>query len=193
MVMVTYTNRKGQTYYLRQGQTSKGNPKYHFAQHQEGGDLVDEIPAGYEIYENPNGRVFLRRIPAQTITPEEVTAVRGGMQRYGHLERFIIDVKKNAILVYTPDQDVDMLLDALSSIAGLIPGGAQEKLESILTYSPMLQFVLVDKANRLFQAYRFTFFSDFDDWMPIGTEGDLPALVKEYASHLEQDSYYELY
>jgi hypothetical protein len=29
--------------------------------------------------------------------------------------------------------------------------------------------------------------------MPIGTKGDLPALVKEYAPHLEQDSYYELY
>jgi hypothetical protein len=69
---------------------------------------------GYEIYENPNGQVFLRRIPAQIITAEEVAAVRDGMQRYGHLERFIIDVKKNAILVYTPDQDVDMLLEALS-------------------------------------------------------------------------------
>jgi hypothetical protein len=190
---VTYTNRRGKTYYLHQGQTSKGNPKYHFAQHQEGGDLVDEIPAGYEIYENPNGQVFLRKIPAQIITAEEVAAVRDGMQRYGHLERFIIDVKKNAILVYTPDQDVDMLLEALSPLGDVMRPGVRERLESYLNYSPMLRFVLVDKANRLFQAYRFTFFSDFDDWMPIGTKGDLPALVKEYAPHLEQDSYYELY
>jgi hypothetical protein len=190
---VTYTNRRGKTYYLHQGQTSKGNPKYHFAQHQEGGDLVDEIPAGYEIYENPNGQVFLRKIPAQIITAEEVAAVRDGMQRYGNLERFIIDVKKNAILVYTPDQDVDMLLEALSPLGDVMRPGVRERLESYLNYSPMLRFVLVDKANRLFQAYRFTFFSDFDDWMPIGTKGDLPALVKEYAPHLEQDSYYELY
>ena len=189
---VTYTNRRGKPYYLHQGQTSKGNPKYHFAQHQEGGDLVDAIPSGYEIYENPNGQVFLRKIPGQIITAEEVAVVRDGMQQYGHLERFVIDVKKNAILVYTPDQDVDMLVEALSPIAGLMPGGAQEKLESILTYSPMLQFVLVDRTNRLFQTYRFSFFSDIDDWMPIGTPGALPALIQDYAPHLEQDSYFEL-
>jgi hypothetical protein len=96
------------------------------------------------------------------------------------------------IPVYTPDQDVDILLEALSPITGLLPGTAQEKLEPILTYSPMLQFMLVDKTNRLFQTYRFSFFSEIDDWMPIGTPGALPALVQEYAPHLEQDSYFEL-
>lgn len=190
---VTYINRKSQTYYLHQGKTSKGNPKYHFAQHQEDDNLVDIIPLGYEIYENPNGQVFLRRIPAQIITAEEVTAARDGMRKYSHLERFIIDVKKDTILIYTPDQDIDLLLEAFGPITGLMPAGAEEKVESILTYSPMLQFVLVDRTNRLFQTYRFSFFGDIDDWMPIGTPGVLPALVKEYAPHLEQDSYYELY
>lgn len=189
---VTYTNRRGKTYYLHQGKTSKGNPKYHFAQVAEG-DLVDAVPPGYEIYENPNGQVFLRRIPAQIITDEEVAVVRDGMQKYGHLARFIVDIKKDTILIYTPDQDVDLLLEALGPIAGLMPGGAQEKLESILTYSPMLQFMLVDRLNRLFQTQRFSFFDEIDDWIPIGTAGALPALVKEYAPHLEQDSYYELY
>lgn len=189
---VTYINRKSQTYYLHQGKTSKGNPKYHFAQHMEG-DLVDTIPSGYEIYENPNGRVFLRRIPAQIITAEEVSAIRAGVRKYGRLARCIVDVKKDTILIYTPDQDIDLLLEAFGPITGLMPAGAEEKVESILTYSPMLQFVLVDRTNRLFQTYRFSFFGDIDDWMPIGTPGVLPALVKEYAPHLEQDSYYELY
>lgn len=190
---VTYTNRRGKTYYLYQGQTSKGNPKYHFSQSQESDNPVDAIPTGYEIYENPNGQVFLRRIPAQIITAEEVTAARDGMRKYSHLERFIIDVRKDAILVYTPDQDADLLLEAFSSLAGRIPRGAQERLEAILTYSPMLRFVLVDKTNRLFQTYRFSFLGDIDDWLPIGTPGALPALLQEYAPHLEQDSYYELY
>jgi len=189
---VTYINRKSQTYYLHQGKTSKGNPKYYFAQHQEDDDPVDAIPPGYEIYENPNGRVFLRRIPTQIITAEEAAAVKAGMRKYGRLARFIVDVKKDSILVYTPDQDIDLLLEAFGSIAGLMPAGAEEKLESILTYSPMLQFVLVDKANRLFQTYRSTFFRDINDWMPIGTPGDLPTLVQKYAPHLEQDSYFEL-
>ena len=41
---VTYTNRKGKTYYLHQGKTKKGNPKYFFVQHAEG-DLVEAIPS----------------------------------------------------------------------------------------------------------------------------------------------------
>lgn len=189
---VTYINRKSQTYYLHQGQTSKGNPKYYFAQRQEDGELVNIIPSGYEIYENPNGRVFLRRIPAQIITAEEVAAVKAGMQKYGRLARFTVDVKKDTILIYTPDQDIDLLLEAFGPLAGLIPGGAEEKLGAILTYSPTLQFVLIDQVKRLFQTQRFSFFSDIDDWMPIGTPGALPALVQEYAPHLEQDSYFEL-
>jgi hypothetical protein len=56
----TYTNRKGKTYYLHQGKTKLGNPKYFFALRDEG-NLVEAIPSGYEVYENPNGQVFLRR------------------------------------------------------------------------------------------------------------------------------------
>lgn len=189
---VSYTNRRAKTYYLHQGKTSKGNPKYSFAQKAEG-DLVDAIPPGYEIYENPNGQVFLRHIPAQIITPEEVAVVEDGMRRYGRVEHYIIDVKKNVILIYTPDQDVDMLLEAFSPIAGVLRAGAQTRLEEILTYSPMLQFMLVDKANRLFQTQRYCFLGGVDDWIMIGTMGTLFALVKEYVPHLGQDSYFELY
>ena len=42
---VTYTNRKGKTYYLHQGTTTKGNPKYFFALRDEG-NLVETIPPG---------------------------------------------------------------------------------------------------------------------------------------------------
>ena len=57
---VTHTNRKAKTYYLHQGTTKTGNPKYFFALRDEG-ELVETIPPGYEIYENPNAQVFLRR------------------------------------------------------------------------------------------------------------------------------------
>jgi hypothetical protein len=107
---VTYTNRKGKIYYLHQGATTKGNPKYFFAQRDEG-DLVETIPPGFEIYENPNAQVFLRRKRAQIITDEEVETVKAGVQQHSKLEYFIVDVKGNAIIVYTPDQDIDLLLD----------------------------------------------------------------------------------
>jgi hypothetical protein len=61
-VPITHTNAKGQTFALYQGTTKTGKPKYYFAMRSEG-TLAKAIPAGYEIYENPNAQVFLRRIP----------------------------------------------------------------------------------------------------------------------------------
>ena len=189
---VTHTNRKGKIYYLHQGMTKKGNPKYFFALRDEG-DLVDIIPPGYEIHESPNAQVFLRRKRDPIITDEEVATVETGMQEYCRLERFIIDVKKNAIIIYTPDQDVDLLVDTLDSLRQ--PGGRSAKavVEKLLTYSPMLQFVLVDKEQRLFETQRYSFLGSIDDWMTIDYEDKLPKLVKTYVQHLGQDSFYELY
>jgi hypothetical protein len=42
-----------------------------FAMKSEG-QLADRIPEGFEIYENPNAQVFLRRIPPKIITDEEL-------------------------------------------------------------------------------------------------------------------------
>ena len=187
-----HTNRKGKTYYLHQGITKKGNPKYFFALRDEG-DLVETIPPGYEIYENPNAQVFLRRIRPQIITDEELAVVKSGMQQYCRLERFIIDVKKNAIIIYMPDQDVDLLIETLDSLRQ--PGGRSAKavVEKFLTYSPMLQFVLVDKEQRLFETQRYSFLGSIDDWMTIDYEDKLPKLVKTYVKHLGEDSFYDLH
>ena len=189
---VTHTNRKGKTYYLHQGTTKTGNPKYFFALRDEG-DLVETIPPGYEIYENPNAQVFLRRIRPQIITDEEMAIVKSGMQQYCRLERFIIDVKKNTIIIYTPDQDADLLVDMFNSLGSTRGTNAKAIVEKFLNYSPMLQLILVDKEQRLFEAQRYCFLGSIDDWMIIGTVDVLPKLVKTYVKHLGEESYYELY
>jgi hypothetical protein len=56
---IEYVNRKQKTYYLHAGTTKTGKPKYFFSTKAEG-VLVDDIPEGYEIYENPNAQVFLQ-------------------------------------------------------------------------------------------------------------------------------------
>ena len=40
---ITHVNAKGQTYYLHQGMTKTGKPKYHFAMKSEG-TLAASIP-----------------------------------------------------------------------------------------------------------------------------------------------------
>jgi hypothetical protein len=189
---VTHTNRKGKTYYLHQGTTKTGKPKYFFALRDEG-DLVATIPPGYEIYENPNGQVFLRKVRPQLITDEEVAIVEAGMRQHCRLEHYIVDVKKDTILIYTADQDIDLLAETFEVFPGVQVERAKAALQSVLSYSPMLQFVLVDEEKRLFEARRYCFLGSIDDWISISGAEHLSELVKTYVRHLGEDSYYELY
>jgi hypothetical protein len=99
-VPITHTNAKGKTYYLHQGTTKTGKPKYHFSM-QSNGALAESIPKGFEIYENPNAQVFLRRIPPKIITDEERQIAEDGMRKYASVQDYKIDVRGNAIEIHT--------------------------------------------------------------------------------------------
>src|SRR6266478_1952867 len=189
-VPITYTNTKGKTYYLHQGTTKTGKPKYYFSLEREG-QLAEAIPEGFEIYENPNAQVFLRRIPPKLITDEERQVVEDGMRKYAEVQDCKIDVKGNALVVYTPHQSVEEFARLLT---GLNPCIAEAKVREYFArsvqYSPMLQFLLEDEQRRLFTAQRYCFRESIDDWIDIGY-GPLRTLVKQYVQHLGQESYFE--
>jgi hypothetical protein len=188
---IEHVNRKGKTYYLHEGKTKTGKPKYFFSLKSDG-NLMDTIPEGYEIYENPNAQVFLRKIRPQIVTPEEVAIVRNGVKRYAKLEHFIIDVKDNRIVVYLCDQNVDALTALTSMGLGGSTARMQETLLRSVTYSPMMQFVLEDEKTREFGIERWCFRGSVDDWIMLDSGRDLKALVKKYGAHLGQESFYEL-
>lgn len=77
---ITHVNAKEKTYYLHQGTTKTGKPRYYFSTKRDG-TLVDTLPEGYEVYENPNAQVFLRRMVPQMIRDEEKQIVTNGMQK----------------------------------------------------------------------------------------------------------------
>ncbi|MCP4422113.1 MAG: hypothetical protein GY805_36335 [Chloroflexi bacterium] len=189
---VTHINRKGKIYYLHRGITKTGKPKYFFALRNKG-ELVKAIPPGYEIYENPNAQVFLRRKRIPIITDEEIAIVEEGMRQYCRVKDFIIDVKKNSIVIFTPDQNADFLADSLSFLPGTRNAKIQAIWQTALSYSPMLQFVLMDKAKREFEVRRYCFLGSIDDWIGIGKVRVLPELVKTYVQHLGEESYFELF
>ena len=189
---ITHVNAKGKTYYLHQGTTKTGKPKYHFAMKCDG-DLANSIPEGFEIYENPKAQVFLRRIPPKIITDEDRQIVEDGMRKYAGVKDYKIDVRGKAIVIYTADQDIDTLAgmlrelhpDSMSNpeVAGLLRGA--------IHYSPRMQFVLDDEDHRLFIAQHYCFMGVVDDWIDIG-HGTLAKLVKTYLQHLGNESYFEL-
>src|SRR5262245_1483924 len=96
---VTYVNRKRDTYYLHAGKTKAGNPRYWFSKSTEV-ELVDAIPEGYEVYENPDDQVFLRNIVPQRVAPFEVAVVKKGLERYAQGQNCLVDVQGEHIVVY---------------------------------------------------------------------------------------------
>ncbi len=190
---ITHVNAKGKNYYLHQGSTKTGKPKYYFAMKSEGA-LVQSIPEGFEIYENPNAQVFLRRIPPKIITDEERQLVEDGMRKYASVKGYKIDVRGKAIVIYTADQDVETLAGLFKDLHPNPSANPQVMmtLRGVIQYSPMLQFILDDPEERLFTAQRYCFRGSIDDWIDID-HGKLAILVRTYVKHLDKESYFELF
>jgi hypothetical protein len=133
-------------------------------------------------------------IPPKIITDEERQVVEDGMRKYAEVPDYKIDVKGNAIVVYTADQDRETLADAFKDMYPTPAAYTQlmTLLRQGIHYSPMLQFLLEDEKRRTFTAQRYCFIGSIDDWLDIG-HGPLTTLVKRYVKHLGQESYYELF
>src|SRR6266516_153352 len=176
-VPIIHTNAKGKTYYLHQGTTKTGKPKYYFSM-ESNGELAESIPAGFEIYENPNAQVFLRRIPPKIITDEERQVVEDGMRKFAEVQDYKIDVKGNAIVVYTADQDIETLVGLFKDVYPEPSANTQlmTLLRKEIHYSPMLQFILEDAQRLTFVTQRYCFRGAIDDWVYIVTPGKLATL-----------------
>jgi hypothetical protein len=188
---VKYKNRKGKVYFLYKKQTKNGKESFYFSMKNEG-KACTSIPEGYEIYEHPNAQVFLRKITEKIISDEELNIVDNGMKNYSTLKSYKIDVRKNTIQIYTPNQDVNALEDILSSISPL-PEIKKQAINDVITYSPDMQFILIEKENRIFMAQRYCYLGRINDWINIGAPDSLSNLVKKYITHLGKESFFDLY
>lgn len=192
---ITYTNRKRQTYYLHQGKTKTDKPKYFFSLKAEG-TLVTTVPDSYEVYENPNAQVFLRKIPAKVISDDEIAVITQGVEQFSQVQHFMIDAKKNVVSIFTPSQNVERVSELLMSTAAQF-GRSQQDVDALLAqsldYATDLRFVLVDKQERLFQAQRYCYLGRVDDWIDIGGVDRIAVLVERYVGHLAQESMFDLH
>jgi hypothetical protein len=190
-VAITHVNAKEKTYYLHQGTTRTGKPKYYFSMQSEG-NLSDSIPEGFEIYEAPDARVFLRRIPPKIIWDEEKQVVEDGMRKYSGVQDYQIDVRGNTIEVYTAIQDRETFSEMF---AAMRPAPSKAKIAELVTqfmsYGLRMQFVLKDKKRRTFVVQRPGPLGWFDDWVDIDKPGKLSILVKKYVPLLGEESFDE--
>ena len=186
---VSYVNWRGETYYLHKTIMKNGRVHYYFSIRQDG-ELVDTLPEGYEIYENVNGRVTLRKIRPRLISEDEIRIVEQELRCHERLKYCRVDVKDKAIIVYEPQLEVDLLEDLLSRFMDM--AALEAEMKQWLTYGPILRFVLQDKVRRTFVAERMVFPGE-GDWASIGLPGPLKTLVRKYIKHLGLDSFFELY
>jgi hypothetical protein len=194
---VTYTNRKGYTYYLCQGMTKTGKLRYYFAREPKEGS-PDQIPKGYRISESVNGIVSLVKDRPQLILPQAVASVEMVLARHPKGHDYRVAVQKNQIVVYERfGPDIDALATIFGKISALQSDAMkmrlQEQLDKMARFSPILRFILVDPEERKFNVERWSYLGDIDDWIDIGESGKLEKLARRLIPKLGTGDFYQLF
>jgi len=197
-MQVTYTNRKGRTYYLCQGVTRTGKPRYYFAREPKG-KPVEQIPEGYEIRESVNGIVSLAKKRPVQVLPEERAAVEAAIHGHPKARNYRIDVKGKQITVYElVGPGADDLLASLSQhgLGPVLPNLAERfraEREQYGQFTPVMRFTLLDKEKRTFYTERWCYLGSIDDWIYIGPSGPVHLLAQRFIPKLGTDALYEVY
>jgi hypothetical protein len=193
---VTYTNRKGFTYFLNKGVTKTGKPRYCFAREQKD-EPVEEIPAGYEVEESVNAIVSLVKARPQLIRPEESASVEAALKKHPKAGNYRLAIKYDQIMIY---EGIGGGMDSLRIIlgqAGLNMERAEERLQKELDrytqFTPVMRFILDDQETREYYAERWCYRGSIDDWIYAGHSGKINSLAKKLIPTLGTDEFYELY
>ena len=193
-MVMEYVNRKGDTYYLQQGKTKTGKPKYYFGRRLSAVPL-DAMPEGYEVHESPeNGQVHARRARVTEISPMERRFVEEAVARLAGLKHVIVDTEDDALVVYLPDtgdEPFEGLCEVLRFPTGVI-GQLRDGLSLQAHYQKMMRFELLDDDERLYSVQRWCFRGSIDDWVFLEGPAPLERLVEQFAPHLGKESFFEL-
>lgn len=194
---VTHTNRHDKSFYLHQGTTNTGKPKYFFSLRSEG-NLAPAIPVGFEVNEGFDARVSLRRIPIKIFEDKELELIELAMKKDSGVEYYQIKIKGNTVIIYTSDEggkDIEEWIASYSPhIIGRMPKQQLDKIrKSRLQFTAMMKFELVDSESRRFIAKRYCFRGSIDGWISLGGSGTLSRLVSKYVRHLSKESFYDLF
>jgi hypothetical protein len=194
---VTYTNRKDVTYYLCQGVTKTGKPRYYFAREPQG-DPIEQIPKGYTISESINGIVSLVKARPAQILPEEIAAVESAVRRHPKSRNYRAGVKQNRIEVYErAGPDVSDLAPIFRKF-GVTELGLTDRLQASLErnaqFTAVMRFILQDADQRTFQAQRMCYRGSIDDFINLhGELGSIEELARRLIPTLGTDEFFELF
>ncbi|HXG83295.1 MAG TPA: hypothetical protein VNI84_04625 [Pyrinomonadaceae bacterium] len=177
-----YENRKGEKHYVKWVKTRKGGTRYYIVKNKRNpGELLDEMPQGFEFYEFPfDALVTFRKIKKSNITDEEFSILDSVMKRHETVKEYIIDREENALTLY------------ISGDYGEIRSFLRdEDFRKMQQYDEKLRFE--KNKNSGFRAQRFCFISKYYGWIAMETSEDLKYLAEKYCPHADKESLLEFW
>jgi hypothetical protein len=193
-VSLEYVNRRGDRYFVLQGKTKTGKPKYYCSK-RAGGIPVERLPDGFEIREGPeNALVYIRKIRPTRIQRFEREMVASLANELAGTA-VILDADGDSLVVYASDVDPAESARILSILVGEPFAGRDPESDWFITharYSPMFRFTLVYEGERLFSAERWCSLGRTDGWIALRANEPLEALARFYLPRLGEESVFEL-
>ena len=184
---LSYTNRKGDTYYLHEGKTKTGKPRYFFAKTVREGALC-KMPTGFEVSESINAVVSVRRKrDGKPAVPDaDVEVVRAAVKRNRRLLDYKVRVVGRAIVIFEPDR---RRADMQGATFGLqLPQSYIDKVMKQTQYSPVMRF---EQQGNDYTVFRMTY-RGMGGWSYPLDDGPLPAMVSKYVRHIGTDRFFDL-
>lgn len=194
---LSYTNRHGRTYYLHEGLTKTGKPRYFAARSVREGAIAT-MPAGFELTESINGVVSVRRVDAspKLIPDTDVAKVSDALSKHAHLAQHRVEERKNEIIIYEPSGGTSSAsIDHMAGIFGLDRETVVSRLGSAQSrthFDPVMKFTPATFGQGgHYMAFRMSYRGD-GGWLPL-SHGRLPTLLKKYLRHIGTDEFFELF
>lgn len=190
-----HVNRRGDRYYVLQGRTKTGKPKFYCSRKGEG-NRVDQLPEGYEVYESPsNALVTVRRVrPSRILAAERDLVER--LARELSAVPVIVDMDGDSLIVYASNRSPAASTELFGRLFGAEVAAKADIggwIEAHSHYAPELRFTLTDEDERLYDAERWCYRGAIDGWFALHGRETLGRIAESYLPHLGHESFFELF
>ncbi len=197
---ISYTNRKGRTYYLCQGTTKTGKPRYYFSRQPEG-TPVEEMPVGYTIRESVNAIVSLVKARPALLREEEIAVVQAAVRKHRQAKLYRVDAQAKRITIYEHvGPDIRDLVKSLATELGMsglrdkdMAQRAETEEQIYGQFTPVMRFDLTDRQRRYFKAQRMCYRGSIDDWINVEFDKSIKELARRLIPTLGTDEFFELF
>jgi len=189
----TYTNRQGKTHYFRAVETKYGKWRYYVTTSDQYANLIEDIPDGYEIIEQPEeARVVIRKnIPIKT-TQQEKRIVYDAITDFSAINDFFIYAESVYLYVYHSQFNSAGGHDKNLTRQEVIESFGEEMVKH-MRFISALRFKLINEKKRLFQTERVIQLSYYGHtFNAVGNSDEIQIVTKEYGQHLGRQSFFDI-